>query len=95
MGIRLLRISPSAKSDKKFDASFEVDGRLKVVSFGARGMDDFTLTGDVSQQRRYQLRHRNDRLDDPLSAGSLSWFVLWSSRTLAGGIANYKRHFKL
>lgn len=94
--VKLIKIVPSAKADKKYDAHFLTDkGRTKVVSFGAKGMDDFTKTRDEDQRARYRTRHRGDNLTDPTSAGSLSWFVLWSAPTVRGGIANYKARFNL
>jgi hypothetical protein len=94
--MKLIKIITSSKADKKMEAHFLSDkNRTKVVHFGSAGMDDFTITKDVAQQRRYRQRHANDNLNSPTSAGSLSWYVLWSAPTKAGGIANYKKRFNL
>lgn len=95
--VKLVKIVKSAKADKKYDAHFITDkNRTKVVSFGSAGMDDFTKTKDKEQQQRYIARHsRNENWSSPMTAGALSRYVLWSSTTLAGGIANYKTRFGL
>lgn len=95
--VKLIKIVPSEKADKKYDAHFITDkNRKKVVSFGSAGMDDFTKTKDVEQQKRYIQRHSaNENWSSPMTAGALSRYVLWSSPTLPGGIANYKKRFNL
>jgi len=95
--MKLVKIVKSSKAGKKMDAHFITDkNRTKVVSFGSAGMDDFTKTKDVEQQKRYIARHHsNENWSSPMTAGALSRYVLWSAPTLAGGIANYKARFKL
>lgn len=93
--MRLVKVVPSHLATKKYDAHFIVDGRERVVPFGARGMDDYTKTHDDKQKERYRTRHKNDNLNDPTSAGSLSWWILWSAPTIRGGILNFKRHFSV
>ena len=43
------------------------------------GMDDNTITKDKEQRGRYRKRHTNIRedCDNPMSAGSLSYHILW------------------
>ena len=91
--MEFLGIAPSTRKGKKYDAFFEVDGRVRKVPFGAYGMDDFTITGDVEQRDRYRRRHAKDRLEDPMSAGALSWYILWTAPTLKGGLRNYTKAF--
>jgi hypothetical protein len=94
--MKLIKIVPSAKAGKKYDAHFLTDkNRTKVVSFGSAGMDDFTKTHDIAQRDRYRSRHGGDNLTDPTSPGALSWYVLWTAPSVRGGIANYKRRFGL
>ena len=79
-------------------AIFEDDkGKRKTTHFGAKGMDDFTLTGDKEARKRYRERHKKD-LDtkDPTRAGYLSYFILWGDSTsLNKNIADYKKRFNL
>lgn len=91
--MKLLSVTPSQKPEKKLDAKFETDtGRTKTVSFGARGMDDYTKTHDTEQRARYLKRHSNNenwsKLDSP---GALSRWILWGESTsLLKNIQNYK-----
>ena len=94
--MKLLSVTPSDKPDKKLDAKFESDsGRTKTVSFGARGMADYTKTHDVEQRERYLKRHRaNEDWSKPDSAGALSRWILWGESTsLLRNIASYKNRF--
>ena len=95
--MKLLKIVESTKPDKKMMAVFETDtGRTKTIHFGARGMDDLTITKDKEQMLRYLKRHESsENWDKADSAGALSRYVLWSATSLAQGIRNYKKRFNL
>jgi len=97
--MRLISISESPKADKKLMAVFENSEtkRKKTIHFGAKGMDDYTITKDKAQRERYLTRHaKNENWDNPISAGALSRFVLWGASTSrATNIAEYKRRFNL
>jgi len=96
--MKLLRVVKSHDPDKKFDAVFETDtGRQKIASFGSRGMDDYTLTGDKEQRERYRTRHAKDlETGDPTRAGYLSYYILWGDSTsIQKNIQNFKRRFNL
>jgi hypothetical protein len=80
----------------------------KAVSFGAEGYRDFVLMNDKSskfyekdkKQREkvktaYRSRHAKDPINNPLTAGSLSYWLLWNNPTLGGSIAHFKNKFKL
>ena len=41
--MRLISIKPSTKAEKKLMATFENNERKKIIYFGAKGMDDYTL----------------------------------------------------
>lgn len=88
---RLLRIVKSPFLGKKKRAIFS-DG--SHTDFGAKGYEDFLIHKDVSRRTAYRQRHQYDHLDDPKSAGALSWWILWGDTTsLEKNIAAYKRHF--
>lgn len=95
--MKLLSIVKSTRASKKWDAHFLTDdNRTKVVSFGAAGMEDYTMHHDPVRQQRYLARHASrEHWNDPMSAGALSRYVLWSSQSFAQGVRNYKRHFKI
>ena len=91
-----LVISNSTKKDKKLMAEFyDGDKKVKTTHFGAKGMDDYTLTGDKEARERYRTRHKKD-LDtkDPTRAGFLSYYILWGDSTSRQkNIRDYKKRF--
>jgi hypothetical protein len=94
MKLILLKIKKSDKSDKKYDAVFEKDGRTKTISFGASGMSDFTKNHDEDRKNRYLNRHRNnENWNKPDSAGALSRFILWNKESIRASIDDYKKRF--
>jgi hypothetical protein len=89
--IKLISIKKSNKADKKLMATFETNGRKKVIHFGFRSMSDFTKHRDRKRRARYIKRHLKDlRTGDPSRAGYLSMYVLWNKPSLQASIANYK-----
>jgi len=96
--MKLLEVKPSTKENKKFSATFLSDnGRKKTTHFGAKGMDDYTLTHDTAQRERYRSRHAKDlTTNDPTKAGFLSYYLLWGdSADMKTNLAAYKRKFNL
>jgi len=72
------------------------NGRTRTVHFGAEGMSDYTLHRDPARKRRYLARHAaRENWDDPLTAGSLSRWVLWNKPTRNASIDDFKRRFRL
>jgi len=89
-------ITKDTSGGKKMKAVFyDGDKKVKTTRFGASGYTDFTRGATAEQQKAYKARHKGDNLTDKFSAGSLSFFVLWSSKSLAQGIRNYKKRFNL
>lgn len=90
---------PNPTSSKKFRAIFyDKDGKkIKKVDFGARGYSDFTLHKDKSRKASYIARHGSGRenWDDPMTAGSLSRYVLWELESLEDSIYFFADKFKL
>ena len=93
-----MTIKPSTKPNKKLMAVFTKDnGRTKTTHFGAKGMDDYTITKDKERRRLYRERHKKDlTTKDPTRAGFLSYYILWGDSTSrAENIKNYKKRFNL
>ena len=91
-------IKPSTNEKKKYMAIFYEDNKkVKTVHFGAKGMDDYTITKNKEQRERYRARHKKDlETKDPTKAGYLSYFILWGDSTsLKENIKNYKKKFNL
>jgi len=88
-------IKKSAKPDKKFDAV--IDGK-KTVSFGAKGMSDYTLHKDPERKNRYVQRHKNMNEDWTKSgiktAGFYAKQVLWNKKTLKESIKDLNDKYK-
>ena len=82
-------------------AKFEVDGKERVIHFGSAPNKDYTIYYKTEGKEKadkmrnaYIARHRiNENFNNPLTAGSLSRFVLWESPTVSGGIRAYKKRF--
>ena len=92
--MKSVKIIKSSRSDKKYMAMFNIDGKKKTTHFGQSGADDYTITRDEDQKKRYRSRHKKD-LDtgDPTRAGYLSYYILWNKPTITDSIADYKKRF--
>ena len=92
--MKTVKIIKSSRSDKKYVALFNINGKKKTIHFGQSGADDYTITKDEEQKKRYLDRHRaNENWNDPLTAGALSRWILWNKPTITEGIADYKNRF--
>tara|TARA_R110000868_G_scaffold78938_5_gene224809 strand:- start:303 stop:593 length:291 start_codon:yes stop_codon:yes gene_type:complete len=96
--MKLLSVTSSEKPEKKMKAVFETDsGRTKTIHFGAKGMDDYTITKDKEQRARYIKRHSaNENFNKPDTAGALAKHILWGESTSKqANIASFKKKFNL
>ena len=100
--MKLLYVEKSRAKGKKFRATFESDeGLRKTTHFGSAEHSDYTGAGGTKepttdeQKRLYKKRHAKDNLDDALSAGALSMFLLWNTRDLNKNIQLYRKRFDL
>jgi hypothetical protein len=96
-GLRLKTVRRSHKPEKKWDAVFERNGREKVVSFGARGMSDYTKHKNATRKQRYIKRHSGmgESWNKPDTAGALSRWILWNKPSFRESLADYRRRFGL
>lgn len=85
--------------DKKMTAIFydNNDKKLKTIHFGQAGASDYTIHKDPERKKRYIERHDNGRenWNDPMSAGSLSRWILWNKPSLQESIKDFKKKFNL
>ena len=97
--VKLMKIIPAKDKKKKWTAYFLLDAKTKkekAVSFGASGYRDFTLMNDKNSKfyekdkkvrekvkKAYRARHAKDRLNEPMTAGALSYWILWFLSTTA------------
>jgi hypothetical protein len=88
-----MNIVKSHLPNKKYDAIFK-SGR--IVPFGATGYTDFTQTGDKDKRRLYRQRHAMDNINNPFTAGSLSYHILWGdSMRIQENLKVFKKKFGL
>ena len=51
--MKLVKVVPSTSKSHKYTATFESkEGKKKVTHFGAKGYDDYTITGSKQQKER-------------------------------------------
>ena len=102
--IKFLGISPSTRKGKRYMASFQIGTNkntelkepvIKYVHFASSNHDNYTMHKDEERKKRYKTRHKNDNLENPMSPGALSMFILWEKPSLEEGIKFYKKHFKI
>lgn len=107
--MKLLKIIPSTNKTKKYTAVFLVDGQERRISFGASGYRDYTLISDKTSKfylpnksdrdvvkASYIRRHeKRENFNDPMTAGSLSRWILWEKPTFKGALRAFKKRFKL
>lgn len=82
---------------KKFKMVFYDHARKKIksVSFGAVGYEDFTTHGDLQRKQNYIQRHSaREDFNDPMSAGALSKWILWNKTTLSASYKDFRNKFK-
>lgn len=106
---RLCKIIKSKKYNKKYDAYFrekkcpcglndkpECGAEEKIVSFGAKGMSDFTKHKDEERKKLYLARHKaNEDWNDPITPGALSRWILWNKTSLEASVKDFKNRFDL
>ena len=91
-----LQIFFSNNPKKKYKALFtKDDGKTKTVHFGASGYDDYTTHHDKDRRRLYRQRHEKDLKGNPITAGYLSYYILWGNSTdIQTNIRSFKNIFK-
>jgi hypothetical protein len=100
MAYYLHSVETSDKKDKKYDAKFRSKSKSNpdevVVSFGAKGMSDYTKNKDDERKKLYLARHeKNENWNDPMTPGALSRWILWNKKTLKASIDDFKKRFNL
>ena len=101
MATKLISIQKSDKAGKKMMATFETNVRQKTIHFGSASNKDFTIYWKTEGKEKaekmrsaYIARHKvNENWNDPMTAGSLSRWVLWEAPTIQGGIRAYKKRY--
>jgi len=90
--IKVLKFKKLKGGKKKYEITFEKNGKTYVRKFGAQGMSDFTIHKDRERRERYISRHKKDlRTNDPTRPGYLSMYILWNKPSVKTSLADYKR----
>jgi len=90
--IKVVKFKKLKGCKKKYEITFEKNGKTYIRKFGAAGMSDFTKHKDRKRRESYISRHKKDlRTNDPMRPGYLSMYILWNKPTLKASLADYKR----
>ena len=84
-------ITPSNKSDKKFTA--KIDDK-KIIHFGAKLYEDYTIHRDDKRKKAYLARHKHDNAQNPLYPSFYATNLLWNKPTLKESIVDTNRKYK-
>jgi hypothetical protein len=99
--MKLVDVSKTpAGSSKKLVASFcECKGPSrcdpkdrKTIQFGSKTSTTFAEGASVEKQQAYLARHKVNENWNSVNPGALSRWILWSSKSIAGGIKNFKKN---
>ena len=96
------------KKSRRPNKKYVVDTGTKKIYFGDSNYRDFLLMNDKNSKyyepnklerekvkARYRQRHKNDNLDNALSAGALSFYLLWNKVSLRKSIQDYVKRFNI
>ena len=68
--------------------------KLKSVSFGAVGYDDFIIHGDIQRKMNYIQRHSaRENWEDPYTSGACARWILWNKTTLSSSYKDFRNRF--
>lgn len=91
-----LEIYESERKNKKLKAIFYFpDGKRKIIHFGAKGYEDFTIHHSKKKKEMYIMRHKNnENWSNPFTAGTLSRYILWGeTETIEENLELFKKMF--
>ncbi len=93
--MRFESIKQSTRKNKKLMITFS--NPKKTIHFGSKNSTTFLDNGDKKKRENYILRHQvNENWNDPLTAGTLSFYLLWGSSTdLNTNLKKYLSHFNI
>jgi hypothetical protein len=93
-----VNITKSTRAGKKMMAIFYDMNKKKVKTthFGASGYESYPDHQDLQRKMNYITRHKaREDFNDYMTAGALSYWILWNKPTLSGSIEDYMNRFKL
>lgn len=93
--MRFESIKQSTRKNKKLMITFS--NPKKTIHFGSKNSKTFLDHNDKKKRENYILRHQvNENWNDPVTAGTLSFYLLWGSSTdLNTNLKKYLNHFNI
>jgi hypothetical protein len=91
-------IGKSTRAGKKMMAVFydHYKKKVRTTHFGQENASDYTQHGDIQRKQNYIKRHEaREDWKDYMSAGALSYWILWNKPTLTASIEDYMSRFGL
>jgi hypothetical protein len=94
--MKLVKVEPSDDGKTKLMATFDENGKMRVVRFGVKGSNSYIDGASKEVRDAYRKRHAKDILNpDPTTKGNLSYWITWGeSQSLAQNVKAYKQKFK-
>lgn len=90
--IKVIKLTKLRSGKKKYEVTFERNGKTIRRKFGASGMSDFTKHKNKDRRENYIRRHAKDlKTKDPTRPGYLSMYILWNKPSLEESFKDYKR----
>lgn len=94
--IKVIKVKKLTRGNKKYEITFDKNGKKYTRRFGSRGMSDYTIHKDKERRERYISRHKKDlRTGDPMRPGFLSMYILWNKPSFKASLADYKRRLNV
>jgi hypothetical protein len=95
--MRLQKVERSSNKNKNYTAIFDLGDKTKQIHFGSKESSTYLDHHDKKQRENYIKRHTvRENFNDPLTAGSLSRWLLWGNTTsLRDNITAFKKRFNL
>ena len=91
-----VNIKPSTSQGKKMMAIFydEAKKKVKTTHFGAIGYESYPDHQDLQRKMNYIQRHEaRENWKDPMTAGTLSKFLLWNKPSLSASYKDFRSKF--
>ena len=95
--IKVVKFRKLRGNKKKYEITFDKNGKKYVRKFGAAGMSDYTKHKDKTRKARYLKRHGNmgESWNIPDTPGALARWVLWNKPSFRASVHDFKKRFKL
>jgi hypothetical protein len=88
--------NPNKKMMAVFYDGYGSDKKIKTVHFGDANGSSFIDHKDEKKKDAWIERHKvRGTFNNPMSASSLSYHILWNKPTISASIIDFKKRFKI